>query len=143
MKKLLILNTAISIMIISGSGFTVSRQGDITASIKRGEVVYTQTCLPCHQANGRGVPNLNPPLVNTKWVLGAKEDLIKVILKGMTGEIEVNEETYNNNMPPHEFLTDLQIADVLTYVRNSFGNKASAIKEAEVTSVRAKSKTAG
>jgi mono/diheme cytochrome c family protein len=106
------------------------------ASIERGKTVYEGTCLACHQADGSGVPNLNPPLIKTKWTLGDKNQLINVVLKGLEEEIEVDGETYHNVMPPLAYLSDQEIADVLTYVRNNFGNKASAIKEADVKALR-------
>ncbi|MBT1699415.1 cytochrome c [Fulvivirgaceae bacterium PWU4] len=108
------------------------------ASIERGKTVYESTCLACHQADGSGVPNLNPPLIKTKWTLGDKNQLINVVLKGLDEEIEVDGETYHNVMPPLNYLSDQEIADVLTYVRNNFGNKASAIKEADVKALREK-----
>lgn len=80
---------------------------------------------------------MNAPIVKTPHVLGAKAPLINIILKGMQ-DVEINGETYSNVMPSHSFLTDQQIADVLTYVRNNFGNKASGITPAEVKAVRAK-----
>ena len=80
---------------------------------------------------------MNPPLIKTKWVLGDKAQLIKIVLKGMTGEIEVNGDNYHNVMAPHSELSDQQIADVLTYIRNNFGNKAKAITAAEVKAIRA------
>jgi mono/diheme cytochrome c family protein len=106
----------------------------------RGKEVYLMNCLACHQADGSGVPNLNPTIVKTKWVLGSKSILIQQILKGSQGQTEVDGETFNNAMPPMPHLTDQQIADVLTYVRNSFGNKASAVTSAEVKTERAKVK---
>lgn len=112
----------------------------IPASIARGKVVYTKNCLSCHFADGGGVPNMNPPLVKTSYVLGDKTKLIKVVLNGFAQNVEIDGETYSNNMAPHNFLSDQEIADVLTYVRNSFGNKASAIKAAEVKAVRAAKK---
>ena len=115
-------------------------QPGVTASVKRGEAIYMQYCLACHQANGGGVPNLNPPLIKTKYVLGDKKALITIVLQGLTGEIEIDDATYNGTMPPHNFLNDQQVADVLTFVRGSFGNKAAAIKPAEVKAVRAKLK---
>ncbi|MEJ7913939.1 MAG: cytochrome c, partial [Chitinophagaceae bacterium] len=115
-------------------------QGALMASIKRGSLVYEQSCVTCHQANGAGVPNLNPPLAKTTWVSGDKNRLIKILLQGLSDEIEVNGEVYQNVMPPHNFLTDQQIADVLTYVRNSFGNKSAAVTVAEVKTSRAKLK---
>jgi len=113
-------------------------QDELKESIERGKKVYETTCLPCHQSNGSGVPGMNPPLKQTKWVLGGKDTLINVILNGMDEEIEVDGDVYSNVMPPLASLTDQQIADVLTYVRNSFGNKASAVTVAEVKKQRDK-----
>ncbi|QHW00614.1 c-type cytochrome [Spirosoma endbachense] len=101
-----------------------------------GQLIYEQNCLTCHQANGSGVPNLNPPLRGTDWVNGDKTRLINVVLKGLQGQ-EVEGDAYDNAMPAHDFLTDDQIADVLTYVRSNFGNKASAITADEVKTARA------
>lgn len=113
-------------------------QDALKASIERGKKVYDNTCLACHQANGSGVPGMNPPLTKTKWVLGDKKVLINIVLKGLDEEIEVNDETYSNVMPALAHLSDQEIADVLTYVRNNFGNKASQVTEAEVKKLRAK-----
>jgi mono/diheme cytochrome c family protein len=87
-------------------------------------------------ADGNGVPGLNPPLAKTDWVTGDKKRLINVILKGLNDPIEVNGEEYANPMPAQEFLSDQEIADVLTYIRASFGNKASAVTAAEVKAQR-------
>ena len=106
------------------------------AQMERGLKVYETSCLGCHQADGVGVPSLNPPLTKTKWVLGDKKQLITLTLAGMQDPIEVNGETYANPMPSQAHLTDQEIADVLTYIRNSFGNKASAISTADVAKVR-------
>jgi len=119
---------------------TAAIKPGIPASIARGKVVYTKNCLSCHFADGGGVPNMNPPLVKTSYVLGDKTKLIKVVLNGFAQNVEIDGETYSNNMAPHNFLSDQEIADVLTYVRNSFGNKASAIKAAEVKVVRGQKK---
>lgn len=94
--------------------------------------------MVCHQESGDGVPGLNPPLVKTAWVLGDKPKLINVILKGLHEPVEINGERYNNIMPANDFLSDQEISDVLTFVRNSFGNKASAVSAAEVKAERAK-----
>ncbi len=109
------------------------------AVLARGKTVYTQNCLTCHMADGYGVDGMNPPLIKTSYVLGDKTRLTKIILNGMQGQ-DVEGEPYNNVMPAHAFLTDQQIADVLTYVRNSFGNKASAVQALEVKAVRAANK---
>jgi mono/diheme cytochrome c family protein len=114
----------------------------LKAAIARGKTVYENTCLACHQPDGSGVPNMNPPLVKTKWVLGDKKALAKIVLKGLQGgEIEIDGDKFHNPMPPLEtVLSDQEIADVLTYVRNSFGNKASLVTVAEVKALRAKLK---
>ena len=101
-----------------------------------GQKVYNTYCLACHQANGKGAPGMNPPLTGTDWVTGDKERLIKVILNGMSDPIEINGETYSNIMASHAFLSDQQIADVLTYIRQSFGNDASEIQVREVAALR-------
>jgi len=112
----------------------------LKSSITRGQTVYAKYCLTCHQVDGSGVPNLNPPLIKTKWTLGSKTVLIHQVLKGSSGKVEIDGDTFSNTMPPLKALTDQQIADVLTYVRNSFGNKASAVIVGEVKSQRAKIK---
>lgn len=109
-------------------------------SIGNGKTVYATFCLSCHQADGSGVPNLNPPLIQNSWVLGPKNVLIEQVLKGSKGKVEIDGETFHNSMPPMAHLTDQQIADVITYVRNSFGNKASRVAPAEVKALRAKTK---
>jgi mono/diheme cytochrome c family protein len=110
------------------------------ASMERGKVVYEQYCLVCHQADGSGVQSLNPPLIKTQWVLGDKTELISILLNGLDKEIDVNGDVYANVMPSQAHLTDAEIADVLTYVRNSFSNQASAIRSAEVAKARAANK---
>lgn len=109
----------------------------IAASIAAGQKIYIATCLTCHQADGGGVSNMNPPLIKTTYVLGDKNKIIQIVLKGFSEKVEINGDEYSNVMPAQSTLTDQQVADVLTYVRNSFGNKASAVKAADVKKVRA------
>ncbi len=116
----------------------ILRQDEFKASMARGKIAYESYCLACHQGDGKGVPGMSPTLVKTKWVLGDKKKLIDILLKGMDEEIEINGEIINNVMPAQAMLSDQEMADVLTYVRNSFGNKASAISVAEVKKQRAK-----
>lgn len=108
-------------------------------NMENGKKVYDTYCLACHQQDGSGVPNMTPPLVKTTWVSGDKTRLVQIILKGMHG-VEVDGETYDNVMAAHDYLTDQEIADVTTYIRNSFGNKAGMITAAEVKAIRAKTK---
>ena len=115
-------------------------QPDIKKSIIAGEKVFKKYCISCHQADGGGVPNLNPPLINTSYVLGNKDSLIRIILHGLNQNIEIEREVFTNPMPALNILKDQEIADVLTYVRNSFCNKASAVMPVEVKAMRSKMK---
>ncbi len=119
---------------------TAAAGGPASAQVAQGKKVFTQYCLTCHQADGGGVPNMNPPLIQTTYVLGDKARLVGIILHGFSEQVDIKGEAYNNVMPAHNFLTDAQIADLLTYVRHSFGNKASAVSAAEVKAVRAAGK---
>ncbi|MGJ8725391.1 MAG: DUF7133 domain-containing protein [Roseibacillus sp.] len=86
------------------------------------------TCAACHGPEGAGVPNLGPPFAKSEWVTGPVENLVRIQLRGLTGPITVNKVDYPAGvMGPLSFQTDEQIAAVLTYVRNSFGNSASAV----------------
>ena len=105
--------------------------------VDSGKIIYETYCLACHQEDGSGVPGMNPPLGKTDWVLGDSTRLINVILKGLK-DAEINGDTYSNEMPSHDFLTDKQISEVLTYVRKSFGNNAGAISVEDVKKQRAK-----
>jgi mono/diheme cytochrome c family protein len=112
-----------------------------SGAMQRGKTIYITRCVACHQQDGGGVPHLNPPLDGASAVQGKdKAKLIQVIIKGMTDRVEIDGEYYSNNMAPHTDLTDQQVADVLTYIRNSWNNKAEAVTAAEVKSVRAKIK---
>ncbi|WP_227009006.1 c-type cytochrome [Christiangramia fulva] len=110
------------------------------AAQEEGKAIFTQYCVTCHQANGSGVPNLNPPLKQTEYVLGEKDRLIGILLNGSSEGLEIKGKTYSNNMPSFDYLSDQQIADVLTYVRSNFGNDASAVSAAEVKTARKKNK---
>lgn len=101
-----------------------------------GQKIYNQYCMACHQSNGMGASGRFPPLNGTDWVTGDKERLVHLILNGMEGAIEVNGEIYDGVMPQHSFLNDDQIADVLTYIRTHFENKAGSISAEEVENYR-------
>ena len=113
--------------------------GVSAALLASGKSVYAQNCLTCHMADGLGVDGMNPPLVKTDYVLGDKTRLTNVLLNGLKG-VEIGGEQYHGVMPAQATLTDVQIAAVLTYVRNAFGNRASAVSVAEVKAVRAGNK---
>jgi mono/diheme cytochrome c family protein len=107
-----------------------------TASAHPGRKVYEATCLACHMADGSGVPGMHPPLAKTDWVTGDKDRLIRITIQGLSGRIEVNGRVYNSVMPPNGHLSNREIADVLTYIRQDFGNNASEVTEEEVQKVR-------
>ena len=109
----------------------------ISAASANGARIYTNYCAVCHMDDGTGVTNLNAPLKKSSHVLGDKNKLIKILLDGLKGG-KLDGEMYSNVMPSHSFLTDQQIADVLTYIRSSFGNKADAVTTKEVSVIRKK-----
>lgn len=108
------------------------------AVMKLGKEVYDKpgSCTACHQPTGAGIRHTFPPLAKSEWVHGPIENLIRIQLRGLQGEIEVNGQTFNGVMTPQLTQTDEQIAAVLTYVRNSFGNKASAVTPDMVAALR-------
>jgi mono/diheme cytochrome c family protein len=107
-----------------------------------GEAIFKKYCISCHQADGGGVPHMTPSLIKSKYVMAEKDSVIKIVLNGLQGR-EINGQTYNNPMPPlGAVLKDKEIADVLTYVRNSFGNKAPAITDSDVKKARSNANTA-
>lgn len=107
-------------------------------SMDSGKVVYMAQCSSCHQADGMGDSTLNPPL-NGKSIVGDKKNLINIVIRGQN-HAEINGKIYQNTMPPNTEIKDQEVADVLTYIRNSFGNKASTVKVSEVKSTRSTQK---
>lgn len=101
-----------------------------------GEVLYNTYCSACHGRDGQGAPPRFPPVAETRWVTEDRERLITIMLQGLDGPITVRGELYNNPMPAHDFMSDQEIAQVLTYVRSNFGNDADAIGEEEVRRMR-------
>jgi mono/diheme cytochrome c family protein len=109
----------------------------VPASAARGKIIYEQTCLPCHQADAGGVPGMNPPLRKSPYVQGAPTRLIGIILQGLNDGVEIDGDTYSNPMPPFgAVLKDEDIADVLSYLRSHFGNKAGPISKPQVSRIR-------
>lgn len=94
------------------------------------------TCFACHGPEGNGVPSIFPPLAGSDFLKADKERPVRIVSKGLTGAVTVNGSTYNNVMPPQE-LTHEQIADVLTYVNNSWGNKNGTLSPEDVKRIRA------
>lgn len=108
-----------------------------------GKRLFTQNCVVCHQTSGMGVAGQFPPLVASEWVVGGDwvgdNHLVKILLAGMQGPVQVMGKSYNNAMPPWAQLKDSEIASILTYIRSEWGNNAPPITEEFVAKVRAAS----
>jgi mono/diheme cytochrome c family protein len=103
----------------------------------RGQALYAQICAACHMADGNGVSNMQPSLRDSSVARGDATLLIRVLLNGPAAVLPADRPKYSNVMPPFAVLTDEQIADVLSHVRQVFGGGASAITPAQVAAVRA------
>ncbi|HCU86443.1 MAG TPA: dehydrogenase, partial [Verrucomicrobiales bacterium] len=118
-------------------------KGKDAALFRKGAEIYSREahCATCHQPNGGGLPAAGfPPIAGTEWMLKDDERLIKLTLKGLIGPITVKGVKYPGQVPMTPFehlLKDDEIAAVLTFARNSFGNKASPISAEQVAKVRA------
>ncbi len=122
---------------------SVLKDGDL-ASFRRGKAMFhgEAACFGCHGADGAGMPNLGPPLDASGWVTGDPEILVKILLHGMTGPVEVDGQAYHPSaeMPglgANPAINDRNIADIATYVRNEWANRAAPVAEAMVTRQRA------
>lgn len=102
----------------------------------QGKKSFVRTCQACHQVDGKGLPGVYPPLAGSAWLLTSEERPIKILIKGMSGPIEVEGASFNNNMPPVGDWKDRDIAAVLTYARQAWGNSAGPISEELVKKVR-------
>jgi len=108
-------------------------------NLLRGKAVYENICGLCHNNDGTGKPGQAPPFVGSEWALGNPDHMIRIPLVGLTGPVGVAGKQYNLSMPAMgAALSDDDLADVLTYIRNSWGNKASVITPAQVKALRAK-----
>jgi len=110
-------------IIITGSSFL--QAFSLPKSIERGKEAYTTYCQNCHQVDGKGTPGAFPPLAKSDFLKKPAKAMIDNILLGQNGETTVNGQKYNGVMPAQNYLTDDQIADILNYVRNSWGNKSA------------------
>jgi nitrite reductase (NO-forming) len=109
----------------------------------RGKQVYLQTCFVCHQPNGLGVGDQIPPLANSDVRMNERAGAIRGVLQGRSGELTVKGKKYNGTMIAFPKLSDQEIADVITYARNSWGNRdTNAVTAHEVGSLRPATPTA-
>jgi nitrite reductase (NO-forming) len=130
---------AVSIAAKANAAGTLSKDDQI----KAGQQLFAGTCSVCHQANGEGMAGVFPPLAKSDYLAKmAKEKLISIPLHGLTGAVTVNGQEYNSVMPPMSQLTDDEVANILTYVLNSWGNPGGQVSKEEVGKVRAQPATA-
>ena len=105
--------------------------------LERGVQIYRTLCIACHLPDGRGVAGLTPPLANADYLLTDRERAIHTVLKGHAGSSVAKDRKYRGVMPGLEhLLSDTQIADVLTYVFNAWGNNGGAFEPAQVSRYR-------
>ena len=131
--KSAVLSVLISLL-INATGFSQSES--LKNSFERGKVVYTDFCVTCHLPNGEGVKDVNPPLAKSDYLVKNREASIKGIKFGQQGEITVNGKKYNSIMAPMG-LSNNEVADVMNYITNSWGNKNDKmITEDEVAKIK-------
>jgi len=123
-----------ALALATASMFMFFQSDDLKASVERGKTVYENNCMSCHQEDGAGVEGAFPPLAQT-GNLKDKGKLVKIVLNGLSGPITVKGQQYDTEMSGIS-LSDEEVADVLNYVRNSWGNKEPVIKVAEVKKLK-------
>jgi mono/diheme cytochrome c family protein len=126
------------IIVLSLSGLFISllyKQDDkLIQSMKRGEEIYQDFCINCHMHEGEGVAGVFPPLAGSDYLMEKRQESISAVKYGQKGEITVNGVKYNNIMLPL-YLSDEEVADVMNYVLNSWGNKGEFVTVEEVKAV--------
>lgn len=121
---------------LAGASFAAEVHAAEVAQGDVGKAGYDAYCQACHQANGEGMAGVFPPLNKSDYLLADPKRGIEAVLKGVSGEIEVNGKTYNSVMPHLNYLSDENIAAILTYVMNAWGNPGGTITTAQVAGVR-------
>lgn len=117
-------------LLVVALGWTFFQDDSLQSSIKRGKLVYEDFCVTCHLPTGEGVESTFPPLANSDYLMAQREASIRGIKYGQRGEITVNGVMYNNTMMPMG-LEDQEIADVMNYIYNSWGNSNDQMVTAE------------
>jgi len=120
------------------SALAAEDDATLRAQNNRGKLLYLQHCVICHQSSGQGTPGTFPPLANSDYLLNSETSILALV-QGLSGKIAVNGTNYDGVMPP-VLLDDAKVADVVTYVRNNFGNSAGPVTTQQVATVRSKSR---
>jgi mono/diheme cytochrome c family protein len=131
----LITSFSIVFMMISLSVIGQIKSQEFEDSINRGQSLYTLNCVTCHMANGEGVVGVFPPLAKADYLMEDTQRAAKIILHGINGQMKVNDVSYFGAMIGFK-MTDEEVADVLNYIRNSWGNTGSIIKGNDISEVK-------
>ena len=118
---------------------TSAKAGALTVQeqVEAGKALFAGTCSTCHQPDGKGVEGVFPPLAGSDYIKADPKALPRVILHGLVGPVKVNGKDYNSNMPPMSQLTDDEVANISTYVLNSWGNPGGRVTKEEAAAIRA------
>ncbi|UCC15272.1 MAG: c-type cytochrome, partial [Gammaproteobacteria bacterium] len=151
-RKILLLSTmaavtlgvaALVLQVVAPAGASEARvhvaeasTGAVAEQMERGGTLYKTHCAACHQAEGQGLPGAFPPLAKSDYLLADRKRAIETIILGRTGPIKVNGQDYNAVMPPMGYLADEEIADILTYTLNAWGNDGGPVTREQVAQVR-------
>jgi len=103
---------------------------------EQGRKIYGYSCAACHQLHGKGMEGVGPPIVGSPWITGPEGRLIRIVLHGVRGPITVKKADYNLEMPAMGFFTDQELAAVLSYTRQAWGHRASAVDAQTVRRIR-------
>ena len=113
-------------------------RGELTVAqqVKAGEALFAGTCSTCHQGNGQGLEGIFPPLAKSDWIARDPKSVPNAMLHGLQGKITVNGKDYNSVMPPMSQLTDDEVANISTYVLNTWGNPGGRVTKEEAATIR-------
>jgi nitrite reductase (NO-forming) len=119
---------------------TQAHEGPLTKDeqIAAGHEVFAKTCAACHQPTGQGIPSVFPPLAGSDFLMADKERSVGIVLGGLNGPVTVNGKDFVGVMPSHAFLSDDDVANVLTFVRSAWGNQGDAVTKDDVAARRAR-----
>lgn len=135
LSKISILFACAGLLFASAATVTFPQSDALKKSMERGNNLYMANCSTCHMPNGEGITGTFPPLAKADYMMDDLDRSIREILYGVTGEMTVNGVTYNGVMSAYDF-TDQETADVLNYIRNSWGNDGQYVTAEKVKSVR-------
>ena len=115
-----------------------AKTGDLSVEeqIAAGKALFAGTCSTCHQPEGQGMAGVFPPLAKSDYIAADPKRVPTFILHGLVGPVKVNGQDYNSNMPPMSQLTDDEVANISTYVLNSWGNPGGRVSKAEAAKIR-------